>query len=84
MNFIFQTSPLWILACLLAGAIYAAALYQPWQTVAGTSVGNVPTATGWSRALTWGLAALRFVVVSLLAFLLLNPLIRSVQTSTLR
>ncbi|CCG99915.1 hypothetical protein FAES_1906 [Fibrella aestuarina BUZ 2] len=79
MNLIFQTSPVWILACLLAGVVYAAALYQPWRLAGTTASGNVPT-NGWSRALTWGLAVLRFVVVSLLAFLLLNPLIRSTQT----
>jgi hypothetical protein len=32
--------------------------------------------------MSYGLAALRFVVVSLLCFLLLNPLIRSIQTLT--
>jgi hypothetical protein len=79
MSFIFQTSPFWIIGCLLAGVAYAAALY--WRGRVQPGEGD-DTRTGWSRTLTWSLAALRFVAVSLLAFLLLNPLIRSVQNRT--
>ncbi len=42
----------------------------------GTAVG------GFDKPTTYGLAALRFVVVSTLCFLLLNPLIRSLRTLT--
>jgi hypothetical protein len=73
MNLIFQTSPWWLLACLLAGGVYAAALYQP--------VPRLPT-TDWERPVRIGLAALRFLAVALLGFLLINPLIRSIQTIT--
>ncbi len=73
MNLIFQTSPWWLVACLLAGGVYAAALYQP--------IPRLPT-PDWERAVRFGLAALRFVAVALLGFLLLNPLIRSIQTIT--
>lgn len=66
--------------CLLVGAVYAAALYQPLpERLAGTSTDSAST---WDRNLRYGLAALRFVVVSLLCFLLLNPLVRSVRTLT--
>lgn len=74
MSLIFQSSPWWVAVCLLAGAVYAVSMYQP-----------LPGATipgGWGSRLNWGLALLRFVVVSLVAFLLLNPLIRSFQTYT--
>ena len=74
MSLIFQTSPWWVLVCLLAGVGYAALLYQP---LPGKAV-----AEGWSRTLNYGLAALRFLAVTLLALLLLNPLIRSLQTHT--
>ncbi|MBO0931846.1 VWA domain-containing protein [Fibrella aquatilis] len=74
MSLIFQTSPWWVLVCLLAGVGYAALLYQP---LPGKAV-----AEGWGRGLNYGLAALRFLAVTLLALLLLNPLIRSLQTRT--
>ena len=74
MNLIFQASPWWLLVCVVAGVTYAALMYQPLpgKTVPG----------GWDRRLNYGLAALRFLVVTLLGFLLLNPLIRSVRTIT--
>jgi hypothetical protein len=74
---IFQSSPWWILVCLLVGAVYAFAMYQPLpKLVGGATVG------GLDKRTTYGLAALRFVLVSLLCFLLLNPLIRSLRTLT--
>ncbi|GAB3885530.1 VWA domain-containing protein [Spirosoma agri] len=53
-------------------------MYQPLPRLAGsgTAVG------GFDKRTTYGLAALRFIVVSFLCFLLLNPLIRSVRTIT--
>ncbi|GAB3990062.1 hypothetical protein GCM10028807_16410 [Spirosoma daeguense] len=80
MDFIFQSSPWWILVCLLVGAAYAFAMYQPLpRLMAGggsTSVG------GFDKRTTYGLAALRFIIVSFLCFLLLNPLIRNTRTIT--
>lgn len=78
MNFIFQSSPWWILVCLLVGAVYAFAMYQPLPRLAGSGTAS----SGFDKRTTYGLAALRFVVVSFLAFLLLNPLIRSLRTLT--
>ncbi|MBN8821083.1 MULTISPECIES: VWA domain-containing protein [unclassified Spirosoma] len=78
MDFIFQSSPWWIFVCLLVGAVYAFAMYQPLPRLAGSGV----TVGGFDRRTTYGLAALRFVVVSFLCFLLLNPLIRSLRTLT--
>lgn len=76
MNVIFQSSPWWVLVCLLVGAVYAAALYQPIPNR------EADTVSAWDRNVRYGLAALRFVAVSLLCFLLVNPLIRSIQTLT--
>ncbi|WP_020601504.1 hypothetical protein [Spirosoma spitsbergense] len=83
MNVIFQSSPWWILVCLLVGAAYAWAMYQPLPRLAGPAVGGSgATVGGFDKRTTYGLAALRFVVVSFLCFLLLNPLIRSLRTFT--
>ncbi len=85
---IFQSSPWWILVCLLVGAVYAVAMYQPrpgWalpRLARPGIAGGSSTAGGFDKRTTYGLAALRFVVVSLLCFLLLNPLIRSLRTLT--
>ena len=76
MNVIFQSSPWWVLVCLLVGAVYAAALYQP---IPNSSTDVV---SAWDRNVRYGLATLRFVAVSLLCFLLVNPLIRSIRTLT--
>ncbi|WP_420150064.1 VWA domain-containing protein [Spirosoma sp.] len=78
MNFIFQSSPWWILVCFLIGALYAFAMYQPLPRLATNGV----TVGGFDKRTTYGLAALRFVVVSFICFLLLNPLIRSLRTLT--
>ena len=78
MNFLFQSSPWWIFVCLLVGAAYAFAMYQPIPSLAG----NGATVGGFDKRTTYGLAALRFLVVSFLCFLLLNPLIRSLRTLT--
>lgn len=75
---VFQSSPLWILVCLLVGAVYAAVMYQPLPRLAGSG----GTVGGFDKRMMYGLAALRFVAVSLLCFLLLNPLIRSLRTLT--
>lgn len=64
---IFSTSPWFILVCLLVGALYAAALYQ-----------KKPV---WGKPLNWALAACRFLVVSVLCFLLLGPFIRQISNA---
>ncbi|WP_128543921.1 VWA domain-containing protein [Larkinella soli] len=64
----FQSSPWWILLCMVIGGIYAFALYQK--------------NAGWSSRMNYLLSAFRFIAVSLVCFLLLNPLIRSVRTLT--
>jgi len=65
---IFQT-PLWYIGvCVLAGAAYAYFLYQPKPI--------------WSKAVNYTLAAARGALISIIAFLLLNPLLRSIQTLT--
>lgn len=61
-------SPWLILACLAAGALYAWLLYSK----------QAP----WPKPLNYALAGLRFVVVSLLCFLLMGPLVRYVSNKT--
>ncbi|TAE36219.1 MAG: VWA domain-containing protein [Runella slithyformis] len=68
IEIIFQSSPWYVGFCLLLGAVYAFLLYQP--------------APAWSKQINWLLAFLRGTLVSLIAFLLLAPLLRSIQTRT--
>ncbi len=63
-----QYSPWLLLVCLLVGAGYAALQYSA----------KAP----WSRRLNYGLAALRFAVVSFLCFLLLGPVLQTNTTRT--
>lgn len=65
MNFVFQSSPWWILLCLLVGGFYAFLLYQP--------------KANWSKVANGSLAVLRFIVVSGLCLLLLNLLLRQTE-----
>ncbi len=67
MNFVFQSSPWWILLCLLVGGIYAFLLYQPQSS--------------WSKTANLALAGLRFIVVSTLCLLLLNLVLRQTEIS---
>lgn len=67
--------PTWfILFCLLAGAVYAGALY----------VRDTTFRESGSRTQTWlkGLALLRFLSISLIAFLLLSPFFRIRSTES--
>ncbi len=61
-------SPWLILACLAVGLLYAWLLYSK--------------RTPWSKGMNYTLAAVRFVIVSFLCFLLLGPLVRYVSNST--
>lgn len=66
---ILLTQSAWFLPlCLLAGAVYAWLLYSK----------NLP----WSKKLNYALAALRFMVVSFLCFLLLGPVVRYFSNTT--
>ncbi len=60
---IFQSSPWFIILCLLAGGLYAVVLYQK--------------KTNFSVLQNRLLAVARGILVALLAFLLINPLLRS-------
>lgn len=64
---IFQSSPWFILLCILVGGIYAFVLYQ-----------NKKNFTQLQNRI---LAIIRGLLVSLLAFLLINPLLRNNKTS---
>lgn len=67
IDFLFQSSPWLVPLCLLVGGVYAFALYQAKPI--------------WSSRLNWLLAAMRFVLASLLCLLLLNLLLRQVKTT---
>ncbi|HVD99951.1 MAG TPA: hypothetical protein VNB90_17200 [Cytophagaceae bacterium] len=63
-----QYSPWFVVFCLLAGLGYAWLLYQK--------------KSPWSKNINYFLAGLRFLLVSLLAFLLLGPLIKYFKNHT--
>lgn len=63
-----QYSPWFIILCLMAGFGYAYLLYQK--------------KSPWNKNINYLLAGLRFVLVSLLAFLLLGPLIKYFKNYT--
>lgn len=63
-------SPWLILACLVVGALYTWVLYTK--------------KTSWSPRINYLLAALRFVVVSFLCFLLLGPYIKAITNTTVK
>lgn len=65
---IFQTPSWYVGICVLVGAAYAFFLYQPKPI--------------WGKPVNYALAALRGALVSIIALLLLNPLLRSIQTLT--
>ena len=62
------SSPWLILACLALGLLYAWLLYSK--------------RTPWPKSINYALAGLRFVVVSVISFLLLGPLVRYVSNTT--
>jgi hypothetical protein len=66
-DFLFQSSPWLIPVCLLVGGIYAFVLYQK--------------SSSWNRKVNFVLAFLRFLVTSILCFLLLNFLLRQINRS---
>jgi hypothetical protein len=60
-------SPWFIPVCMAVGVLYAFLLYQKHPL--------------WNRNVNLGLAALRFIVVSLICFLLLGPFLRQVKNN---
>lgn len=62
----FQSSPWLILLCLALGAVYAFLLYQPQPS--------------WSQTINRLLAVLRGALISLIAFLILSPMVRNWDT----
>ncbi|OQX79882.1 MAG: hypothetical protein B6D61_02800, partial [Bacteroidetes bacterium 4484_249] len=71
MTDIVTTYPLWlVIFCLLLGVAYAAILYYK------------ETKSEYSSPLKWVMAIFRTFTVSLIAFLLLNPLIKTVSRHT--
>lgn len=63
----FDHSPWYILLCLLAGALFAFILYQK----------KGP----WSKQLNYLLATFRFILVSILAFLLIGPFLKLIKNT---
>lgn len=67
---LFETSPWFILLCLLAGLGYAVLLYN--------------RKNPWTRPKSYLLATGRFITVSALTFLLLGPLVRQISNTVIK
>jgi hypothetical protein len=68
----FTEYPLWfILFCLAAGALYSFALYGKGNTIQFDTN---------QKLFTWVISAVRFLSVSIIAFLLLNPLLKYITS----
>lgn len=65
MDILFETSPWFILLCLIVGALYAFILYQ--------------RKSPWGKTLNRTLASLRFALTAILCFLLLGPFIKQIS-----
>ena len=63
----FDSSPWFILLCLLTGALYAFVLYQK----------KGP----WNKKTNYFLAGMRFLLVSILSFLLIGPFIKQIRNT---
>jgi hypothetical protein len=62
---IFESSPAWVVVCLLLGIGYAFLLYR--------------TKNPWNDRINWVLFGLRAVLAFFLAFLLLGPIVRQIE-----
>ena len=71
MNIVTEHNPWWIVVCLLLGLLYSYVLYR-----------NDEHLKELPKRLKQGMAALRFLLVSVLAFFLLNPLIKTLSRET--
>lgn len=67
VQFAFSSHPLWILACLVAGALYAFLLYSKKHK--------------WSKTLNYALAGCRFILATAIFLFLLEPYIRHITSS---
>ena len=72
VQLLFENSPWWILLCLLVGALYGLLLYVR---------GNRFRHTAWGKPINYGLLALRFLLVSLLCFLVIGPFIKQIKNT---
>jgi len=66
---LFEFSPWFVLLCILVGLVYAFLLYKQKNP--------------WGRIPSLVLSGIRFITVSLIAFLLLGPLIRYIQNTVI-
>ncbi len=69
VQLLFENSPWWIVVCLAVGAVYAGALYLRRKSEA------------WSEKVNYTLLALRFMLVSLLCFLVIGPFIKQIKNT---
>lgn len=72
IQLLFESSPWWILVCLLVGALYGLLLYTR---------GNNLKHAAWGKPTNYALLTLRFMLVSLLCFLVIGPFIKQLKNT---
>ena len=70
VQLLFENSPWWIAACLAAGVLYALLLYIQKNHFKHES---------WGKKINYTLLALRFLLVSLLCFLIVGPFVKQTR-----
>ena len=72
VQLLFENSPWWIGACLAAGVLYALLLYIQKNHFKNES---------WGKKINYALLGLRFLLVSLLCFLIVGPFIKQTKNT---
>ena len=72
VQLLFENSPWWVVACLVVGILYAFLLY-----VQGSQFKH----QSWGKRINYALLTLRFLLVSLLCFLVVGPFIKQIKNT---
>ena len=72
VQLLFENSPWWVIACFGAGVLYALLLY-----IQGSGFKH----SAWGKKINYALLTLRFLLVSLLCFLVVGPFIKQIKNT---
>lgn len=72
VELLFENSPGWIAVCLIVGALYALLLY-----IRGRRLKH----EAWGKPINYALLTLRFLLVSILCFLVIGPFIKQIKNT---
>ena len=72
LQLLFENSPWWVIACLVIGVLYALLLY-----IRGSRFKHA----SWGKNINYALLTLRFLLVSILCFLVVGPFIKQTKNT---